>query len=279
MTKLFIKLFLIVLTAQIVSGCQYFMTENEKEAQKYFELANEEYKSNGPRDLKSIFENYNRAIELNPNLADAYIGRSVVYKLVHLPLGIEEVKKAAAVETYEEAQIKALQDCTSALKADPNSARAYRWRAYLTWLNNYDDLNVLNSVLADLNKAINIDSDYLDAYEMRADVYMELKNYVQAIDDYTYILTYPDYRNSSYLKYYDFDLVDAWAWYIDWDQRIAHLYNKRGSAYYKNGDIDKALDDFERALKLSPNNMWIGRGFVGNLEQAIAEKNLRNASK
>ena len=276
MMKIFIKIFLIVLTAQMVAGCQYFMSENEKEAQKYFELANEQWKSTGPTDVKSILENYSRAITLNPDLADAYIGRSVFYALGG-NFAPSEFKE------YGDTRIKAMEDCTSALKADPYSARAYRWRAYLTYLNarlnGEYDVTVLNRVLEDLNKAIKIDHDYLDAYEMRADTYMELKMYPQAIDDYTHILTYPDFKNASYMKYYDFDLVDAWAWYVDWDQRIAHLYNKRGDAYCNNGEVDKSLDDYERALKLSPNNPWIGRPFGLTLEQAIAEKNLRNASK
>ena len=74
------------------------------------------------------------------------------------------------------------------------------------------------------------------------------------------------------MQHYDFDRMSDWAWYIDWNQRIAALYNERGTAYYIKGDQNSALDDFERALKLSPNNMWIGRVFGGSLQKRIMEK-------
>ena len=61
------------------------------------------------------------------------------------------------------------------------------------------------------------------------------------------------------MQYYDFDMMSDWAWYIDLDQRLAHLYNQRGNAYYLKGDKANAIEDYRRALNLSPKNMWIGR--------------------
>ena len=154
MRKFFIGIFLVTLViSQAVVG--YTMTDNEREAQKYFEQANDEWKK-GIHDAQRVLELYNRAIELNPNLADAYIGRSVVYML-----GFHNMN--------DENRIKARQDCERALKIDPNSARAYRWKAYLEILDGeYNDTNVRNQALVDLNKAIEIDPDYLDAYDFRA---------------------------------------------------------------------------------------------------------------
>lgn len=258
MKKFFIKILLLVLIIfPLTFGCGHTMTDNERAAQKYFEQANSEWMSNR-HNRQRVIENYTSAIELNPNLADAYIGRSVIYQI-----------ESRTVGTPED-QVKARQDCERALKADPNSARAYRWRAYL---NRYKDVT---SALADANRAVELDPNYLEAYEMRANIYMDMKYYSRAIADYTYILEYPNFKNSSYMKYYDFDRMSDWQWYVNWDQRIAALYNLRGNAYYYNGDIDNAINDYECALKLSPNNMWIGRPFGGKIQQIIAEKNSRN---
>lgn len=240
---------------QFAIGYGHTVTDKDiEEAQKYFEQANDEWKK-GIRDAQRVLELYNRAIELNPNLADAYIGRSVCYRLGNYGSAINRVK--------------AKQDCEQALKLDPNSARAYRWKAYLEILDGeYKDINVLNQALADLNRAIEIDPDYLDAYDLRAMIYRQLENYPQAIADYTYILEYPDLKNSSYMKYYDFDRTSDWQWFYDWDQRIAALYYMRSLVYYNNGEIDNAIHDCEQALELSPKNDWIR----SQLRKCMAEK-------
>ena len=239
MRKFFIGIFLITLViSQAAVG--YAMTDREIEAQKYLEQANAARKAY-KTDL--AFEYYNRAIELNPNLADAYIGRSVLY----------------AGDTPYGNSTKAWQNCERALQLNPNSARAYRWRAYLNYYGNFDDTNKLNRALADVNKAIELDPNYLDAYEVRADIYSRLKNYEKAIEDYVYILTYPNFRSSSYMKYYDFDMVSDWAWYADWDQRTAALLWRCSEAFYDYGAIDEARELCELALQFSPKNFWISR--------------------
>lgn len=259
MKKFFIGIFLVAMViSQAVVG--YAMTDREKEAQKYFEQANEEWKKGiRDRDEQLVLKLYNRAIELNPNLSDAYIGRSVLYYLGYdrnLDFGKNDLERA--------------------LQVNPNSARAYRWRAYLNYYGNFDDTNKLNRALSDVNKAIEIDPNYLDAYELRADIYKWFENYEKAVEDYTYILEYPDLRNSSYMKYYDFDrTIDwDWAWYADWDQRTAALLWKRGDAFYNYGAIDNAIEDLDNALKLSPNNSWLQR----SQRKLIAERDRQNAS-
>ena len=201
--------------------------------------------------------NYNQAIELSPNLAEAYISRSVVLYVDSRTIGTPAD------------QVKAMDDINRALELNPNSARAYRWRAYMKkWA---DDKN---TALADVDRAIKLNPQYLDAYELRAEIYSDMKKFDLAIADYTFILENPNFKNS-YMQHYDFDMMSDWAWYSDWEQRTAALYNSRGTAYYENGERDKAVDDFERALKLSPNNIWIGRAFHGNLQQEIENKKKR----
>ncbi len=250
MNKIFIGIFLVaIVVSQAVVG--YAMTDREKEAQRYFEMANSEYKES-IHDTKRVIANYNRAIELNPNLADAYIGLSVIY------MGCAGGPRV----DHDSAMLC----CEYALKVDPNSARAYRWRAYLTnasdYFNIYKD-RTINQALADINRAIELDPNYLDAYEVRAEIYHKMGNYSRAIEDYVYILKYPDLTNSSYMQYYDFDRVSDWQWFYKWDQRIANLLWHLSDSLYKNGNIDEAIEACELALKLSPNNGWIKRSLNG----------------
>jgi len=244
-------------------AAQWFSVEQVKysesqvaasQAQSYVAQGENLYKSGKHREA---LEKYNQAINLNPNLADAYISRSVVLYVDSRTIGTPAD------------QVKAMNDINRALELNPNSARAYRWRAYMNkW-------KTPSSALADINRAIKLDTQYLDAYETRAQIYEEMKKYSLAIADYTFILENPNFKNS-YMQHYDFDMMGDWEWYSDWEQRTAALYNKRGTAYYNNGERDNAIDDFERALKLSPNNMWIGRVFQGNVQQEIANKKKRS---
>lgn len=183
---------------------------------------------------------YNQAISLNPNLAEAYIARSVVLYVDSRTIGTPAD------------QLKAMNDINRAIELNPNSARAYNWRANMNRYKNQND------ALADINRAIQLDPQYLDAYETRANIYYDMKNYDSAIADYTYILNNPNFKNS-YMQHYDFNMMADWSWYIDWNQRTAALYYSRGRVYREKGDNTNATADFTTALKFSPNNHWIKR--------------------
>ncbi len=62
----------------------------------------------------------------------------------------------------------------------------------------------------------------------RAIVKAELGEYVSAIDDYTKA--------------------------IEFEKNDADLYNSRGVAYYNTDNLDKALADYDQAIKLDPKD-------------------------
>ena len=54
----------------------------------------------------------------------------------------------------------------------------------------------------------------------------------------------------------------------------ADVYNKRGAAYYNKGEYDKAIEDYSKALKLSPKAVFVanvGIAYLGkkNIEDAL----------
>ena len=214
----------------------YDNLNDEESAKMYLEQGEIYYKSG---KQEKALENYDKAIALNSYLDDAYIARSVVCYVASRTWGGKSY--------YDRAII----DINRALEINPDSARAYRWRGEMK-------LNGDKATLDDFNKAIELAPNYLDAYESRAKFYMSQKNFDNAIDDYSKVINSPMLK-TSYMQHYDFDMMSDWAWYIDLDQRLAHLYNQRGNAYYLKGDKANAIEDYRRALNLSPKNMWIGR--------------------
>jgi tetratricopeptide (TPR) repeat protein len=132
--------------------------------------------------------------------------------------------------------------------------------------------------LEDLNKAIELDPNLVDAYLKRGHLYawdlpVAQGSYAKALPDFTRCLELkPDHawalweRANAYtgLQRYDEAITD-WTFYIESDvdfsvdsvhktEFIADAYTARGSIYQsiKNDDV-KALADYNAALQLKPN--------------------------
>ena len=86
-----------------------------------------------------------------------------------------------------------------------------------------------------VNKAIELDPNYGDAYAARASVYRKFKEYDKAIADYTEAIKHPD-------KY---------------DPSRSYTIYCRGHAYEEKADIDRAIEDYNQALKLTTSSSTI----------------------
>ena len=105
-------------------------------------------------------EDYNKAIELDPEYATAYYNRGNAY---------------AKLKKYE----KAIEDYNKAIELNPEYAMAYNNRG-----NAYDELKKHEKAIEDYNKAIVLNPEYAMAYNNRGNAYDGLKKYEKAIEDY-----------------------------------------------------------------------------------------------
>jgi tetratricopeptide (TPR) repeat protein/S1-C subfamily serine protease len=149
----------------------------------------------------------------------------------------------------------AIADTTQALQMNSQNAYAYSVRADAKiGLKNYQ------SAIADLNQAVQLDPKYSYAFNQRATANLSLKNYRQALSDadqslqinprFNYDATFS--RGVAKIGVGDFqgavaDLTDA----LTVVTPKAHYY--RGLAYYRLGNNQQAIAEYDRALKLSPN--------------------------
>ena len=108
---------------------------------------------------------------------------------------------------------------TEAIKINPNGSEAYFWRAL--------SLDDRKQEIIDLSRAIEIDSDYADAYYFRAGRYSLDKNYELALLDYTKVIELQP------------DRIDA--------------YKNRGNTYYELGRYEEAISDYTKAIERKPN--------------------------
>jgi tetratricopeptide (TPR) repeat protein len=102
-------------------------------------------------EYQKAIECYDKAIELDPNLAEAYNNRGVAYRALRL---------------YE----SAIEDCNKAIELDPNLAEAYNNRGLA-----YCALNQYEKAIEDFNKAIELNPNYAIAYNNRERALTKLK--------------------------------------------------------------------------------------------------------
>lgn len=132
-----------------------------------------------------------------------------------------------------------------ALEINSNNAAAYNRRGNIYNLlamkkalvdKNIPDAEYLRGqAIYDLNKAIQLNANYSEAYDNRGVTYYAAKNYSAAIKD--------------------FDRA------IQLNQNSAQIYIHRANCY-RQSDKDKALADFNKAIELAPknSNVYLSRG-------------------
>jgi len=181
------------------------------------------------RDNQAI-KDFNKAIELNPQLADAYYNRGCVY----IKLGSDS---------------QAIKDFNRAIELNLKDADAYVNRG-----NVYDKLGDFNQAINDYNKAIEINPQLPDSYYNRGIIYGKLGNYSQAINDYSKTIELGSQLTAS---------------------QLAKAYYNRGNAYTKLGNYSQEIDDYSKAIELDPQkaNAYFNRGLAyhnkGNMNKAL----------
>ncbi len=246
-------------------------------------------------NVDEALANYNHALEFNPNDAETYNNRGVIYaRKSEYNEALENFARAlelapTLVETYVARGIfyyttgdyeAALIDITHALEIKPDYAEAYRNRGIV-----YAGLNEYAKALADYTRVIEFTPDDAWGYNKRGNIYYDLGKYAEALDDFTRAieLTPNDAwlhskRGSTY--YYLNAYIEALA---DFTQAIAlkpddaGMYSNRGLTHDAMGMHAKAITDFTHAISLDPDNteMYSKRGtsyyYAGKYERAMAD--------
>jgi tetratricopeptide (TPR) repeat protein/S1-C subfamily serine protease len=155
----------------------------------------------------------NNAIQIMPNNANIYNRKS---------------RNLSALKRHQEALLVINQ----AIRLSPRAA------FYTVRGNIYRDLKEYPKAIADYNKAIAINSEYVSAYNDRGIIYSVLKEYAKAIADFDKAIAI----NPGYI----------------------HAYNNRGITYSKSKEYAKAIADFDKAITIDPNYVgaYNGRGSV-----------------
>ncbi|NCQ94316.1 MAG: tetratricopeptide repeat protein [Microcystis aeruginosa W11-06] len=227
-------------------------------------------------------DDYNQAIELNPNHANAYNNRGNLYQdLQKYELALDDFNKAIeinpnfAILYYNRGNLYinqqkydlALSDYNQAIELDSKLAMAYYNRGVL-----YDDQRKYELALADYSKAIDINPNLAEAYVNRGLLYKDLQKYDLALSDYSKAIDINPNDAKAYVnrgvlyrlqEKYDLALSD-YSKAIDINPKFAEAYYNRGVLYRLQEKYDLALADWNKAIEINPNlaEAYVNRGLL-----------------
>jgi tetratricopeptide (TPR) repeat protein/S1-C subfamily serine protease len=262
----------------------------------------ESYAYNNRGNAKSALGNkqeaiadYDRAISINPKLAEAYVNRGAAKSaLGNEQAAIADYDRAITINSkfagayYNRGVSKsalgneqaAIADYDRAIAINSKYAKAYHNRG-----NSQSALGNKQLAIVDYNRAIALNPKYAEAYYNRGNVQSALGNKQSAIVDYdrTIALNPKDaeaYLNRGVAKSV---LGNKQIAILDYDRAIA-INSKYAEAYYNRGVAKSALGnkqaailDYDRAIALSPKlaEAYYNRGIVqdelGNRRVAILD--------
>ena len=220
----------------------------EKKSKEFFDSGLKKFNEVPPK-LDAALEDFNKAIEINPDYEEAYFYRGLVY----------------AIKNLNE---DALKDLDKVTELNPDHFEAYRKRGELKDLKGNhegakkdyakasncegimkDGLGHYDEAIKDYDEAIRLKPDYAIAYYNRGCAKGALGHNDEAIKDYDETIR------------------------LNPDDAIA--YNNRGSAKYKLGHYDEAIKDYDEAIRLYPdyaiayNNRGTVKDELGHYDKAV----------
>ena len=184
---------------------------SRQDAEVYYKSGREKVRQH---DYRQAVENFTRAIESDPDFAEAYSIRAMCFQ----DLGEDQ---------------KELQDREAVVRLRPHDYYAYTSRALL-----YEILSNYEEALRDFTQAIELAPEKIAPIFLRGQAYEDLGRYQDAIQDYSRVIELNRKYSGSTIfrsgeKYY-----------------IASAYFNRGVIYQKLNMLAEAFDDFRQAAHL-----------------------------
>jgi tetratricopeptide (TPR) repeat protein len=186
-------------------------------------------------------DDYDQAVKFNPKFALAFAGRGEAYY---------------AKRDYD----RAIQDYDRAVNLDPTDARAFGRRGVVYLVEGQYD-----RAIEDFDHAIKLKPDYAAAFADRGAAYSEQGQYDRAIEDFERALAL-DPRNAAARNGFQIASLTQQFEHPPNQTNPAVYLIERGNAYAQMGQTDRAIRDYDHAIKLDPHDitaLWRAAPFLG----------------
>ncbi len=275
---------LVNLLANVVEVEPFTEWQKRPQIRAYTEIrqAQTELQQGNHRESLACFDT---ALELNPNLADAYLNRAAVNLLLgHYKETITDCDNAlrlnpdlvlayinrATAKTFLEAAEEAIDDYNAVLELNPNFAIVYNNRAMANI-----SLKRYKEAIADCDRALKLDPNLVQAYICRAMARSALEQNETALADFDIALKLaPDSTEIYFLRAnIKLSLEDYAGAIEDYDRIISlnpepgassHAYTHRADAKRYLHNYAGAIEDYDKAIQLDSKcyKAYNGRGIA-----------------
>jgi len=223
--------FVVLLSVLVIS----FSDLSAKKENNY-DMGQKELKA---RNYKKAIDNFSKAIKGNEKLTLSYYNRGLAYLFLN---------------DFE----NSIQDFNEVIKRDSTISDAFNNRGL-----SYSYLGNTMKALYDLDKAIELDNKFPQAYINRAHVFILRTDFRNAQFDLdTAMSLEPDNPELFYqLGRLNYNLdkykesIDYYSKAIDKGLANAKTFYNRANAYFKNNQLNEALQDYTFAIKSNPKDM------------------------
>ena len=228
---------------------------------------------------------FDTALELNPNLADAYLNRAAVNALLehykaaitdcdnalklNPDLALAYINRATAKSFLGEAE-EAIDDYDAVLKLNPDFAIVYNNRAAANI-----SLKRYKAAIADCDSAIKLEPNLVQSYICRAMARSALEQNEAALADFDIALKLaPDSVEIYFARaHFKFTLKDYAGTIEDYDKIVSlnpelgaslNVYGHRADAKFHLRDYEGAIADYGKVIQLTPksHSAYYNRGYA-----------------
>lgn len=214
----------------------------------------------GKGELEGAINNYSKAAEINPRDFECICRRgSAYYEKGDISSAISDFDKVIEINAkYVSAFINrgsarvkksdfngAADDFTKAIGIDPSNYVSYYNRGLVR-----KEMNDLDGAIADFNKAIEINPEDADIYYARG-LALGKRGDTEGLYDFMKVLKLsPEHPAAQVIR----DVVKRRKDKPSSRESGSEEFNSTGALFANMGRIDEALENFNRAIQLNPNN-------------------------
>lgn len=252
-------------------------------------------------NYKRAIEDFTQAIELNPNFAMAYSDRGYCkLNLRNYISAIEDYNKAIELKPadyksycyrgYSEYKLKdyknSMNDCTKAIELNPDFNYSYSVKS----LNKIREIKsqakrLYYHSISFYSQTLSITPDNYDMYYLRGILNLEVKEYNDAIHDFSKYIALCPKNYSTYLAYFDKgyaeyqsekyqEAIDDFTKVIELKPKEYKAYCDRGLSKFRIKDYQGAIEDITKSIKL---NRYCAEAFIARASVKSSLKEYESA--